>query len=321
MEACSSWETISAADYHLAFENFGGSFAVHPQVVALVSSLASRPVRYVGLTSQTEILAAAPLWGEHVVATKQALEHYSASHLIDVGDSEVVLPISNSVRINMPFKVSMLSSLHLLNIINLEQDKCPYPSLESISSLTLARGLRTGRNQHTAKSKKRRRLQIQRFQELGGQFRPLCDFSTNEIVAIYTQLYKKRWGDSAYLMGESCLPVVFGELRDLLAGDMLFFDDRPVAMELVYKHVTPLWLFANCVQMVRDPEFIELSAGKILFFHNLDQLENEAIASNRTLRYCLGWNDAAYKSLRTYEEIAYRVRATNSPEDVEIVRR
>lgn len=312
--ASRSWKTISAEDYRLAFERFGGSFAVHPRVVALVSSLAERPVRYMGLTRGTDLIAAAPLWGEHVVATRLALETYGASRTIDVGDSEVVLPVAEGVRVDMPFEAPMLSSLHAENISNLERDRCPYPGRETISSLTLAKGLQTGSCRQTGKSKKRRRLQIQSFRERGGRFHPLRDFSADELAAIYRQLYKKRWGADSFLLGDDDLPVVFRELKDMLFGDMLFCDDRPVAIELVYAHATPRWLFANGVQAGYDPEFIDHSVGSILLYHNLEQLETEAIAGDRQLRYSLGWSDAPYKALWTFEEPAYRLRAAQSRE-------
>ena len=114
-----SWKTISAEEYSLAFQRFGGSFAVHPRVVALVASLAKRPARYAGLRRSQELVAAVPLWGEHVVATHDALKFYGERRLLDIGESEVVLPVAENVRINVPFTASMISNLHVNNIINI----------------------------------------------------------------------------------------------------------------------------------------------------------------------------------------------------------
>jgi hypothetical protein len=307
-----SWRTISAQDYQFAFERFGGSFAVHPRVVDLVCALADRPARYMGLECGTKIVAAAPLWGERVLATRQALEAYDASFLIDVGDAEVVLPVASDVRIELPFEASPLSSLHVDNIVNLERDSCAYPGRETISRMALAKGLRAGSCRQSAKSKKRRRLQIRRFEELGGVFHPLREFSADELAAVYRRLYRKRWGEGAFLLGEDHLRIVFRELGDMLFGDMLLFQDRPVAMELVYKIETSRWLLANGVQAGYDPEFDAHSIGSILLYHNLERLEEEAIAGGRTLRYSLGWSDAPYKTFWTYEEPAWRLRATET---------
>jgi hypothetical protein len=297
-------------DYHFAFERFGGSFAVHPRVVDLVCALSRRPARYMGLAHGGEIVAAAPLWGERVLATRAALDAYGASALIDVGDAEVVLPVARDIRIEMPFAAATLSDLHAANIGNLMRDSCVYPGRENIAHLALAKGLRAGSCRQSAKSRKRRRLQIRRVLERGGAFRPLREFSADDLAAIYRRLYRKRWGEGAFLLGEDHLRIVFRELGDLLFGDLLLFEDRPVAMEIVYKIETPLWLLANGVQAGYDPALDEFSIGSALLYHNLERLEDEAIAAGKTLRYSLGWSDAPYKAFWTYEEPAWRLCET-----------
>src|SRR5688572_17026435 len=103
-----SWRSISADAYAAAFARFGGSFAVHRRVVALIERLSQRKVRYAGLGVSGEIIAAVPLWGAYVVATLPALCRYRRGHLIDVGHAEVVLPIAAGARLSFPFKVDML---------------------------------------------------------------------------------------------------------------------------------------------------------------------------------------------------------------------
>ncbi len=92
-----------------------------------------------------------------------------------------------------------------------------------------------------------------------------------------------------------------------MRGDILLLNDRPVAMELLYAHETPRWLFVNGVKRVSDPEFWSHSVGSILTFRNLEQLENEASVRNKILRYNQGWNDMPYKAEWAFEEPAYRL--------------
>jgi hypothetical protein len=308
-----SWETISAEEYNLAFQRFGGSFAVHPRVVALVASLAERPVRYAGLTLRRELIAAIPLWGEHVVATRPALKFHGASHLIDIGDSEVVLPVSEDARINIPFIATMLSSLHENNISNLERDFKPHPhrGCETISSMALAKGLRAGDHRHSGTTQRRTRNRVRRFEEAGGKFRHIGDFPSDEVVAIFTQLYEKRWGYPPFHKN-NFLPTVFQKLHDMLGGYVLLFGDRPAAIYICYKHETPRWIFVNGVQGGYDPEILDHSPGAILFFHNLENFEDEARACNKTLRYCLGWNEIGYKGWLGFETPAYRLASLPS---------
>jgi hypothetical protein len=298
----SSWETISAEDYRCAFERFGGSFAVHPRVVAIVESLAKRPVRYVGLAQNAELVAGVPLWGKRIVATKLALTFYRKSHVIDVGDAEIILPVSEGVRINMPFMAHMISDLHAHNISNVE--------LEIDSALTLTKGLRSGEHRQSSASFKKRGRAARHFLTRGGRFRPVDELSANEVAAIYTGLYAKRWGGSP--QGKELLPIVLQEIKELLCGDVLYFNDRPVAIELLYRHETARWLLANNVQRGFDPEFRDYSVGSISLFHNIGKLEEEARIKDKTLRYTLGWNDAPYKARWAYATPAYRLASSNS---------
>ncbi len=293
----SAWKTISAEDYHFAFECFGGSFALHPRVVALVASLAKRPVRYAGLRRRGELVAAVPLWGEHVVATWLALEFYRELHVIDVGHSEVVLPVAEDAWIKMPFAANSISNLHANNISDLKR--------ETDFNLMLAKGLRMGDHRPSAKHRSGWRRETRRFQEVGGRFHPIGDFSADEAAAVYTRLFEKRWGFSP--LGKDLLPTVLRELKDMLCGDVLLVGDRPVAIELIYRDETSRWLFANFVNQGVDPEFRDYSPGSILLFRNIEHLEEEASASNKTLRFGFGRNDADYKAQWSFEMPAYRL--------------
>jgi CelD/BcsL family acetyltransferase involved in cellulose biosynthesis len=297
MLARSDWTAISADDYRVAFERFGGSFAVHPRVLALVASLAKRPVRYVGLMHKGELVAAVPLWGQHIAATSLALSAYKQSHLIDVGNQELVLPVAENACINMPFIADTISVLHAENISNLRRVKN--------FTMMLAKGLQTGDHRISGKSKSERRRKTRRFEEVGGRCCPINELPANEIAAIYIWLFEKRWGLPP--RGKELLPTVLRELKDMLCGYVLLVGDRPAAIGLVYRNETSRWLLANGVNQAVDPEFRDCTAGSILMFRNLELLEQEANDSNKTLRYAfgIGNNKLKYKALWCVEVPAY----------------
>jgi CelD/BcsL family acetyltransferase involved in cellulose biosynthesis len=291
------WTTISADEYRVAFERFGGSFVVHPRVIALVASLAEHPVRYAGLTRKGELVAAVPLWGEHIAATRLALNYYRLSHLIDVGTAEVVLPVAEDAHVNMPFIAEHISALHADNISNLKHEK-------NFTSM-LAKGLQTGTCRQSGRSQSRRRREIRRLQEIGGRYHPLSEFSSDEVAATFTRLFQKRWGRSP--RGKDLLPIVLREFKDMLFGHVLLVGDRPVAIELIYRHKTSRWLFANAVSMAIDPEFQDYSPGSTLMFRNLEDLEHEANASNKLLRFSFGMNRGNYKATWCFGTPVYRL--------------
>jgi hypothetical protein len=254
-------------------------------------------VRYAGLAHGGKLVAAVPLWGEHIVATHAALKFYDERRLLDIGESEVVLPVSADVRINVPFRAAMISNLHENNITNIER--------ETRFNLTLAKGLLAGDYRLSAKAKRTRRQETGRFQEAGGRFHHTRDLSIDEVVAVFTQLYEKRWGYPP--PHKKLLPTVFRELHDMLGGDVLFLGDRAVAIRILYKHQTPRWLFVNDVQGGFDPEFGRYNLGSIMDFNNIRRFEEEATVANKALRFCFGWNDAAYKAVWSFEVPAYRL--------------
>lgn len=292
-----SWRTISEEDYRATFDSFGGSFPVHPRVVSLVAELSKRPVRYCGLISGGAIVAAAPLWGDRIVATESALTFHDSTDLVDIGESEVVLPVAADIRISLPFVGGPISNLHEANIVNLTR--------ETAYDLTLLKSLRSGTQRLSGKSQTKRRRELRSVVEAGGCFRGIEGFSPKEVAAIYADLHGKRWGCPP--LGHALLPTVLRELRDMLCGDMLFVDDRPVAMDLTYRHETPRWIFANGVQGGIDPAYRHLSPGSTLLFHNLGRFEEEANAVSKPLRYCLGTSLDTYKAQWTYAIPVFRV--------------
>jgi Mig-14 len=298
-----SWRTISADEYKAIFERFGGSFVVHPNVVAVIATLSKRPVRYVGLTREGQFIAAVPLWGRYIAATTLAISKYSSFNLMDVGDSEVILPVIEDQLTNIPFEARMISSVHANNIANLERD---VGRRDPSGSMMIAKSL----EKLSGDAKRERRRETRRFLALGGRFHPISDLTVDETLEIYTTLYKKRWGAEVRVDGFEGLSVVFFELKQMMRGDILFINDRPVAMELLYAHETPRWLFVNGVKRVSDPEFWSYSVGSILTFRNLEQLENEARVRNKKLRHCFGWNDTSYKAQWAVPEPAYRLRSS-----------
>src|SRR4051794_17793715 len=108
----SGWNAISAEDYGVYFERFGGSFHVHPRVVALAERLSGRPIEYKAYFDDGEPKSAVPLWGRFVVAGNRALNAYGCRGLIDVGTTEVILPVAEDARIHAPFVAEQLSPLH-----------------------------------------------------------------------------------------------------------------------------------------------------------------------------------------------------------------
>jgi hypothetical protein len=158
----SDWNKISADDYRVYFERFGGSFHVHPRVVALVEKLSGRPIEYKAYFENGEPKAAVPLWGRFVVSTNRALDAYGCRGLLDVGTTEVILPVAEAARLHAPFVVEQLSALHAESFSNQKREP---------ENGTLAKGLQTGEPRRSPKSIKKLNWSRRDFESTGGEVR------------------------------------------------------------------------------------------------------------------------------------------------------
>lgn len=290
------WIEVAASDYEAAFVRYGGSFPVHPRVVRLASELAGREPRYMGVERDGEIIAAVPLWGARIAATHAALSFYRLENLMDFGEPEVVLPIKFGARVSMPFVVDMVSSLHEGAVAGLK--------LETSGKLTLVRGLEVGEQPLSGRNKKNLRRKLRNLDAMGATYRPIGELPASEAADIFASLYEMRWQAPTPFLGN--LHRVFADLDDLLAGDILYIDGRPAAIEHIYLHEAGGRLFVNGVQAGWDQAYRDHSVGSLLLFRNLETIEALATSRGLEMRYSLGWDDQGYKDQWTYALPAYR---------------
>ena len=290
------WIDVAASDYEAAFARYGGSFPVHPRVVRLASELAGRAPRYMGVERGGEIIAAVPVWGARIAATRAALSFYRLEHLLDFGEPEVVLPIKAGARVSLPFVVDMVSSLHEASIAGLK--------LETRGRLTLVRGLEVGEEPLSGRNKKNLRRKLRNLDAMGASYRPIGELPPAEAADIFATLYEKRWETASPFLGN--LQRVFAELHDLLAGDVLYMEGRPAAIEHIYLHEAGGRLFVNGVQAGWDQAYRDHSVGSLLLFRNLETFEALAMSRGLEMRYSLGWDNQGYKDQWTYASPVFR---------------
>jgi len=291
------WAPISAECYQETFNRYGGSLAVHPNVVHLVEGLGRRPARYMGVEKDGTIVAAVPLWGEHILATRPALDHYGQGSMFDIGNHEIVLPMSYNA-ISVPFTANNLSPLHEGVIANLVPQ----------GQMILAKGFRTGAIRRSPKSQFNLRYLWRRLQDAGAQCHPVNAMTADALASLYISLFRKRWQCSP--LGTENLPDALRALNGLLCGFVLSFGEGPIAVQLLFKVETPHWVLVDFVNQGVDPAFFSYSPGSVLLYLNLLQLEDEAISVGKELRFSFGYNDAPYKEQWGYPMSCYRTSAS-----------
>ena len=274
------WQEIDAATYAAAWQRFGGSVATHPQVVERLAGLAGIPVRYLGWSIDGEVQAAIPTWGRHLALSKDVLKKHGKRGLFDLGNAELILPVAEGARINLRHRARYVSQLNAASVSNLR---------EQPEGLALAREP----EEYSKKFRYNQRREQRLLEEAGGVIRPMLELSAEEQARIYSDLFLRRWGFEA--TGKEHLAEVFALLREFMTGSLIYLNDEPVAIQVLYRVEAPQWVSLEYINGGVDPQQREFSPGSVLSFVNTQDAWAEARALGKPLRYSFGRADREYK--------------------------
>lgn len=274
------WRVIDAPAYADAWQRFGGSVATHPLVLAQLAEMADIPVRYLGWYQGDQLKAAIPTWQRYLALSKDVLKRRGKKGLFDLGNAELILPAAADAQAPLRHAGRYLSELNQGRFSGLKAQP---------EALAMAR-------QPEELSKKFRynqRRELRLLEEAGGQVRAITEFTSAEIASMYCDLFQRRWGFAA--TGAERMAEMVERLRALLIGSVLFLEDKPIAIQLVYRVEAPEWVSVEYVNGGVDPETRAFSPGSVLSFLNTQSAWEAARALNKPLRFSFGRADREYK--------------------------
>jgi hypothetical protein len=274
------WTLIDAPAYAQAWQRFGGSVATHPLVVERLAGLADIPVRYLGWEQDGELQAAIPTWGRSLALSKDVLKSQGKKGLFDLGNAELILPIAAGAQIPLRHRARYLSALHEGQVSTLK------PQAESLAMARTPEEL-------SKKFRYNQRRELRLLEEAGGVVRPVVDFTSAELASMYCDLFQRRWGFPA--TGAGRMADVIELLRELLIGSVVFLNDAPIAIQLVYRVEAPQWISVEYINGGVDPETRDFSPGSVLSFLNTQSAWEHARALDKPLRFSFGRADREYK--------------------------
>ncbi|WP_442110284.1 antimicrobial resistance protein Mig-14 [Pseudomonas sp. NUPR-001] len=274
------WSEIDGAAYAQAWQRFGGSVATHPLVVEQLAELAQIPVRYLGWQRDGELKAAIPTWGRYLALSKDVLKRHGKKGLYDLGNAELILPAAADAQAPLRHAGRYLSELNQGRFTQLK------PQAESLAMARTPEEL-------SKKFRYNQRRELRLLEEAGGQVRPVSSFTSSELAAIYCDLFQRRWGFPA--TGAERMAEVIERLRELLIGSVLFLEDAPIAIQLVYRVEAPEWISVEYINGGVDPQTKAFSPGSVLSFLNTQAAWEDARARNKPLRFSFGRADREYK--------------------------
>ncbi|MBP5096405.1 MULTISPECIES: antimicrobial resistance protein Mig-14 [Pseudomonas] len=274
------WSVIDASTYADAWQRFGGSVATHPLVVEQLADLAQIPVRYLAWERNGQLQAAIATWGRDLALSKDVLKRAGKKGLFDIGNAEMILPAAADAQAVLRHRGRYLSALNEGRLTGLK------PQAEQLAMARTPEEL-------SKKFRYNQRRELRLLEEAGGVVRPVSDFSSPELAAIYCDLFQRRWGFAA--TGAERMAEVLERLRELLIGSVIFLNDAPIAVQLIYRVEAPEWISVEYVNGGVDPETREFSPGSVLSFLNTQSAWEQARALNKPLRFSFGRADREYK--------------------------
>jgi len=274
------WVVVDASTYTDAWQRFGGSVATHPLVVERLARLADIPVRYLAWEQNGELKAAIPTWGRDLALSKDVLKRSGTKGLFDLGNAELILPAAADAQVPLRHRGRYLSALNEGRFVSLKVQA------EQLAMARTPEDL-------SKKFRYNQRRELRLLEEAGGVVRPVSEFSSRDLAAIYCDLFQRRWGFPA--TGAERMAEVVELLRELLIGSVIFLNDAPIAIQLVYRVEAPEWISVEYINGGVDPETREFSPGSVLSFLNTQSAWEHARAIGKPLRFSFGRADREYK--------------------------
>lgn len=274
------WSVVDAPVYSEAWGRFGGSVATHPQIVERLAGLADIPVRYLAWEQGGELQACIATWGRDSALSKDVLKQRGKKGLFDLGNAELILPACAQAQAPLRHRARYLSALNEGRFSGLKLQA---------EQLAMARPP----EELSKKFRYNQRRELRLLEEAGGSVRPVSEFSSTELGAMYCDLFLRRWGFVA--TGAERMAEVIELLREWLIGSVIFLNDAPVAIQLVYRVESPEWISVEYVNGGVDPETRAFSPGSVLSFLNTQSAWEQAREVGKPLRFSFGRADREYK--------------------------
>lgn len=274
------WHEIDANTYSTLWHTYGGSVATHPQIIERLSELVNMPVRYLGWQQDNQLVGAIACWDNCLALSRNKLKKIGKKSYFDLGNAEIILPMAETAHITLRHKARYISALNQPHISNWHTQK---------EQLTRVKSL----DEYSSKSRNSQRRKLKALLEEGGQLKSVTDFSPAELAKMYTELFYKRWQFKA--PGSAKQTEVFTLLRDFMTGSIIFFNDEPIAIHILYRVESTNWISMEFVNGGVDPQERNFSPGTVLHFANIQTAWEEANQLAKDLRFSFGRADREYK--------------------------
>jgi hypothetical protein len=251
-ERLAGWHICSEKVYQEAYQEFGGSFCTHPDVVRFLADKYSLDIRYKCRYVKGVVVSACFDDG-----TSLSLAPKTCPVVFD----DIWFPSRDGIRFMLLKHSKRLSPFNRSNIINgIYSDKLKHKICyikKSFSNSTV----------------KKRNGELRAFIRDGGSIRDISEFSNDELAFFYIKMFKNRWGEKYACYSYAELTDVIQALRPFVFGSVLFFRDEVCAYDLIYHVQNKHHIYFEDLNGGFDSKISEFALGSILLWVNILQAD------------------------------------------------
>ncbi|AOM41746.1 GNAT family N-acetyltransferase [Xenorhabdus hominickii] len=275
----SGWKECDIERYKEAYALFGGGILTHPNVVSFLNN----HIEDVQLSFYVKEKGNSIKGACFLIKNQKLVE--KISDIYSLPCDEIIFPIATDAKLFLPIKSKRLSPIHKNNFIN-----------TSYNSRLSKRKICLIKDSFSYKTRRNRSNEINKFKRAGGEIRPSSEFSAEELVNIYIDLYQKRWNYSHSEKQKQHLLEIYTDLREHIFGNVLLINRKPCAYDFVLWAESPKWISFDAINGGYDPEYAYLSVGSILMWVNTQEAKALCQQGDKSMRYSLGNPTFEYKN-------------------------
>ena len=273
--------SIAQEEYASCYEAWGGGFIVHPEVLQFLQNSYGIKTEYRGYYSQGKCVGAIATWDKYIAGDRHALRAHKLTDRVDFGYPVLYLPIAPGHSFPVLYRASFL--------LDFQQHKIDAAFFTRIKEMSILKQI----PEELLTSKKEFQIKERRFERLGGTMRNVQDFNSDEIVAIYQELFHVRWQRKP--CGLENMKHTLQFLGKFLFGKVLLLKNRPIAIQINFRAETSRTICIDYINGGADRSLDGISPGSLLSYINGRDAWAEANTRSKRLIYSYGKSNTKYK--------------------------
>ena len=277
------WHDSDAATYRKCYEQYGGSINMHPDVLDFVPEKTGQKIRYFQRQENGEVVGAYAVIGEKHVGAK-VWDKYPISY------DDVMLPLAEKCRAFFPEPCNRISPALKKNLMNINYKVARKGTVCIV------------KDNMSAKSEKNRRNEFRKFIAAGGSCIDQIHFSAVELAEIYVHLFNSRFCGEIRCHDKMDLINIIESLRHLIFGNVLFINEKPCAMDLVFCAESAKMVYFDVPNGGVDPAWSHLSPGTLVMWKNIQSAREYCARKQKKMIFSIGALE---------EKWAYKLRWAN----------